>query len=197
MKKIGRGWQYTTYDKGNGRVLKKYNTRFQSYSIMMKQNFPFWSYPIWKLSKYYNGCKNTALSSIQKIKKTKMNLSIFGNPTILNELDYEQDKVVPLHIYFKKINNIEGKLIIDKFVKFNKMLLENKLIDKSFLIGKNYGINNDGEIVLIDIGELYSSEESIKKQIQKRPWEHPYVTSTIPDKELREYFILQMNNNFK
>ena len=146
MKFIGRGWQYTVYDLGNGRVLKKYNTHFQAYWVMLRQNFPYIGYPIWKFPSYYRGCRNTALGSIKKIKDTKLDLALFGNPKILNELDYEQDKVTPLHEHFDGISLENGKAVIDKFVKFNLFLMENHLIDKSFLVGKNYAINSNGEI---------------------------------------------------
>ena len=130
-----------------------------------------------------------------KIRETRLNLSIFGNPKIINELDYEQDKVIPLHDYFKVLAFEEGELVIRKFIEFNLMLVKNQLIDKSFLIGKNYGINSNGDIILLDIGELYSSEEAIKEQIRKKPWDVDYVTSTIP-KEFREYFVQEMDRAF-
>ncbi len=195
MKFIGRGWQYTVYDIGNGRVLKKYNTRLQAYLIMFRQNFPYISYPIWKFADYHKGCRKTALGSIKKIKETKLNPALFGNPKILNELDYEQDKVTPLHVYFKELSLEEGKGVIDKFITFNLFLLQNRLIDKSFLIGKNYGIDSRGEIILIDIGELYSADESIKRQIGLKPWDHEYVTSSIPNR-FRQYFVSEMNKHF-
>lgn len=195
MKYIGRGWQYTVYDIGNDRVLKKYNSRLQAYWIMLKQNFPYVSYPLWKFHAYHDGCKKTALGSIKKIQDTKINTAIFGNPKILNELDYEQDKATPLHEFFKNLTLAEGERTIDEFVKFNKILLENRLVDKSFLIGKNYAIDREGNMILIDIGELYSTEESIRKQIALKPWDHPYVTSTIPVK-FRKYFAQEMNKHF-
>lgn len=192
MKLLGRGWQYSVYDLGNGRVLKRYNTRSQAYWVMLKQNFPYISYPIWKFKDYHAGCKNTALDSIKKIQQTTMRLELFGNPKILNELDYEQDKVVPLSDYFKSISLEQGKKTIDRFIDFNLLLIKNRLMDKSFLIGKNYGIDAHGNIILTDIGELYSSAERIKQQIEKKPWDIYYVTSTIP-KKFREYFVEHMN----
>ena len=192
MKYIGKGWQYSVYDIGNNRVLKKYNTRFQAYSIMFRQCFPYINYPLWKIPSYHNGCRNTAIDSIKKISITSLNMSFFGNPKILNELDYEQDKVIPLHSYFKKLTLEQGKLIIDKFIDLNLILIKNRLMDKSFLIGKNYGIDEKGNIILTDIGEIFSSVEKIKRQIEVKPWEINYVTHTIP-KKFRNYFVEQMN----
>jgi len=196
MKFIGRGWQYTVYDLGNGRVLKKYNTRSQGYWIIFKQCFPYINYPIWKIPDYYNGCKNTALDSIRKIKTTNVNMSLFGNPKIINDLDYEQDKVIPLSVYFKSLSFEQGVVLINKFIGLNLLLIKKRLMDKSFLIGKNYGINKNGEIILTDIGELYSAPASIKRQIELKPWDIYYVTSTIP-KRFRKYFVEQMNTRIR
>ncbi len=192
MKYLGRGWQYTVYDLGNDRVLKKYNTLLQGYWIMFKQCFPFTTHPFWKIPDYYKGCRSTALDSIKKVQQTTMDMTLFGNPKILNELDYEQDKVIPLSAHFKTLTLEQGKITIDKFIDFNLTLIKNHLMDKSFLIGKNYGINANGNIILTDIGELYSSGERIKQQIEKKPWDIYYVTSTIP-KPFREYFVSEMN----
>ena len=194
MKYLGRGWQYTVYDLGNGRVSKKYNTKFQAYSIMLRQTFPSFRYPFWKIPRYHRGCRDTALDSIKKIKETKIDMALFGYPKVLNELDYEQDKAIPLHVYFKTLSLDEGKKRIDQFINLNQKLIKSRLIDKSFLIGKNYGLNSKGEIILIDIGELYSSDEAIKRQIARKPWDIYYVTSTIP-KKFRSYFVEEMNKN--
>ncbi len=121
-----------------------------------------------------------------------MDMAMFGNPKILNDLDYEQDKAIPLSAYFKTLSLEQGKNTIDKFIDLNLVLIKNRLIDKSFLIGKNYGINSIEQIILIDIGELYSAVESIKRQIEIKPWDIGYVTSTIP-KRFRKYFVEQMN----
>ena len=41
MKKIGQGWQYTTYDLENGRVLKKFHSWSKAYCVMLRDIFPF------------------------------------------------------------------------------------------------------------------------------------------------------------
>lgn len=195
MKKIGRGWQYTVWDIGNNRVRKTFNTKRQVYGILIRDCFPYTSYPIWKFNKYHMDLKNKALHSLAWIKKSNINLEIFGNPVIINDINYEQDITIPLQKYFKSISFKEGKKIITKFIELNKFLINNGVIDKSFLIGKNYGVNKKGEVVLIDIGELFTEKEKIEAQIKLQPWNHPYVTRTIP-KKFREFFVNEMDKNF-
>lgn len=88
------------------------------------------------------------------------------------------------------------KAIIDQFIILNKQLLGLGIIDKSFNITKNYGLNEKGDIILIDIGELFDNPERVKKQLIDRAWDRNYVSGCIKDKEAQEYFIKKMDENF-
>ncbi len=195
MKQIGRGWQYTAYDIGNGRVYKKYNNVFTAYWVILCDCFPYQRHKLHKLPSYYKGCKETARESIKKISNTGVERWMLGNPKVLNEFDYEQDKVIPIHQYFEMVDVTKGKEIIDRFIEFNKILVAHSLIDKSFNMTKNFGVDEQNRIVLIDLGELYSSETEIKKQIKKQMWRLPYVAKVIPD-PLRPYFLKRMDGEF-
>lgn len=194
MKKIGQGWQYTVYDIGNKRVRKVFNTKIQAYAKFFCESFPYTDFPIWNFSRTREEMYGKAKISIAWINGTSLDLVFFGNPKILNETDYEQDFVIPLEQYLKTISIEDGKKIIDEFISLNKFLISNNVVDKSFLIGRNYGIDKNKKVILIDIGELYTEKEKIQRQIHIQPWDHPYVTSTIPP-QLRQYFVDEMNKN--
>jgi hypothetical protein len=196
MKLLGRGWQYSTYDIGNGRVLKKYHSVISGHIQMFKECFPFRDDPIWKLPGFYKGCRETALDSIKKISNGSCLESwILGNPRILNTLDYEQDRLLPLHEHFETVDTETGKKTIDAFVVLSKLLVEKKLIDKSFNIAKNFALDSSGRVVLMDLGELYSSDAAIQKQINKRAWAANYVVKPLPE-PLKEYFVKSMDTAF-
>jgi hypothetical protein len=76
----------------------------------------------------------------------------------------------------------------------NKKLLDSGIADKSFNLAKNFGINSNGEIILIDIGELLSGE-GLNNKIKLRPWSEKYVVSCIPE-DIRDYFLNEMDKNF-
>jgi len=195
MDKLGRGWQYTAYDLGNGRVLKRRNTKLQAYRVMFKSLLPF--PPIWKFPKFYRAAQSEAVGSLKKVQQTSLPKELFGNPTFsANGIDYEQDKVLPLQDFFKQCNLEEGKQAINKFVEFNKLLLAHNFIDKSFAIGKNFGFNEREEIAMCDIGEIWSSPENIQKQIINRVWTYNYVVKVFPNQELKDYFIREMDKAF-
>jgi hypothetical protein len=195
MKVLGRGWQYTTYDLGNERVLKRYNSIPVGYAHMFKECFPFRNDPIWKLPGFYKGCKETALDSLKKIPFAKLEPWMMANPRILNALDYEQDKVMPLHDFLPTATTEDGKRTIDSFVDFSLMLVEKNLIDKSFNIANNFALDARGRIVLMDLGELFSTPESIREQIRNRAWAKHYITKYIPV-ALRGYFLDRMDAAF-
>ena len=51
---------------------------------------------------------------------------------------------------------------------------------ESFNIAKNFALDAQGRIILMDLGELYSSEAAIKKQIQERIWSYPMWLTHCP-----------------
>lgn len=194
MKFVGQGWQYTVYDIGNNRVLKKRNTKLQAYWVMLKTCFPYTRNSILEFPYFYRSGTTEAETSLVKIMESPIEKKFFGNPLILdNGIDYEQDNVRSLEEIMNKVNLEEGKYIINKFIQFNQLLINNHLIDKSFAICKNFGINNEDEIIMIDLGEVYSSKESIANQVNKKAWKAKYVLDPLPSK-LREYFCEKMDN---
>ena len=196
MKVLGRGWQYTTYDLRNGRVLKKYNSLLKGWAIIFIDQLRYKGGSIWKVPGFYKGCKKKAIRSMEIISRGMVDPWMMGNPTLLNALDYEQDKVIPLHDCIKTVDTEEGKRLVDRFVSFNKILLERSVIDKSFNITKNFGLTADKRIILIDLGELYADPLAIKEQIKKRPWTARYVAEVIHNPEVRTYYVEQMDKNF-
>ena len=196
MKKIGQGWQYTTYDLGNGRVLKKFHSWPKAYFVILKEIFPFNKDSLFEIPSFIKDVKRKADESFEVLKRVNVPQEWMANPRFINKYDFEQDKVKPLHEVFKNLDTNNIKKIIDQFIEFNLKLLNLGVIDKGFNITKNYGINNNGEIVLIDIGELFDDKELIRKQLRDRGWTHSYVGGCIKDKEAQDYFISEMDRNF-
>lgn len=195
MKKIGQGWQYTVYDIGNGRVLKKHNRLLVSFFVIIKDFFYFRDFRFWMIPKYVSSVKHNSEMSFRLLDRLKLNPEWFGNVEWLSNLDYKQDKVVTIGDYLKGNTIFQSRRIIDKFVLFNKQLLKYNIADKSFNICNNFGINKKGEIVLVDLGEL-SSGVKIKKHIKNKIWKERYIVGLLP-KNLQEYFIKKMNKEIK
>lgn len=196
MKLIGRGWQYSVYDIGGNRVFKRHNTLFESYVEMLKEQlFHLW-FPVIGFSKIYKDGKEKASLSLQKIINSSLDQSLFGNPKIIGKFDYEQDFAISLSDYFKNHSLDQSKQKIDSFIEFCLLLYKNSIIEKNFNMANNFGVNNLGKIILIDLGEVCFSTEEIKEQISKRVWLGKDVLNKIPS-SLHQYFIQKMNESFE
>lgn len=196
MKKIGQGWQYTVYDLENGKVLKKFHSWIRAYFVIFREIFPFKNNSFFAIPRFVKDMKRKADVSFEILKRINIPQELMANPKFINKYDFEQDKVVPLHDVFEKLDTDGTKKVIDQFIEFNKKLMSFGVIDKSFNFTRNYGLNNKNEIVLIDIGELFDNKELIDKQIKKRVWNKSYVSGRIKNKLAREYFISEMDKNF-
>ncbi|MDO8408389.1 MAG: hypothetical protein Q7S95_04160 [bacterium] len=196
MKVLGQGWQYTTYDLGNGRVLKKFHPLFKSYWVILKQVFPFQNDWPWQIPTFSRHMKEKAVESFRILKRHTIPLAWLGNPVFLNEFDFEQDKVRPLHDVLSGMSVDEAKKLIDDFVGFITKLLQFGVIDKSFNITKNYGLTDGGQLILLDIGELLDEPTAVEHQLMSPVWSKPYVAGCIEDAEVRRYFLEQMDEHF-
>lgn len=195
-KKIGQGWQYTVYDNSNERVLKKFNSKLLASWIIFKKNFPFNEYPFWKTPAFVESAKHKALHSFEILKNKNIPQELIGNPVFLNRLDYEQDKVTPLHEIFKTHSIEDSKKAVDMFITFNQKLLQHGIIDKYFNISKNFGLNKEGKMILMDIGEIIDYEKEILKLQKMRIWEESFIIKEIKNEDIQKYFLEQMNCYF-
>ncbi len=196
MKKIGEGWQYSVYDLENGRVLKIFHSWPKSYWTILKTIFPFKTDSFWDIPSYIKGMKLKALDSFQIIKRKNIPADWIGNPKFISELDFEQDKVVPLDEAFQQRSLDDSQKLVDQFIEFNTKLLDIGVIDKSFNISKNFGLSKNGKIILIDIGELHDDPSRVREQRESRAWSKHYITDHIKDEKLKAYFISEMDKKF-
>jgi hypothetical protein len=195
MKVIGRGWQYSVYDLGNGRVLKRGHSPLVAAFVMLRDSFPYVRLPLWEMPRHYREAKKAARCSIPKIMENTLEPWMLANPKMHADGSYEQDMVTPLCICLERATNEEGERLIDAFVEFNKILLKNTIIDKSFDAGNNFGIDAHGRMVLIDLGELVCERAKIDEQLRARIWSAHYVLSGVP-RRLHTYFLEKMDEAF-
>lgn len=196
MNKVGEGWQYSVYDTGNGRVLKRFHSWPKAFWVIFKNIFPFRKDSPWEIPKFINRMREKALESFRVLERRNIPREWVGNPKFLSGVDFEQDKVRPLHEVLKNVDVKEGRVIVDKFIEFNKKLIDLGVIDKSFNITKNYGLSRGDRVVLTDLGELFDDLVLIERKRKEKIWLRYYVIENIKNKEVREYFINEMNKNF-
>lgn len=195
MKVLGRGWQYTVYDLGGGRVLKRHNSALAACYIMLHDSFPYIHHPLWVLPRLHREAQAAACRSLSTLRSHTLEPWMLANPTLRDDDSYEQDKVTPLDLLLRSASREEGERLIDAFVAFNRELVSAHLIDKSFDIGNNFGLDSQRRVVLIDLGELVCEREAIEAQMRARIWSAHYVLSGVPQR-LHAYFLAKMDEAF-
>ena len=83
---------------------------------------------------------------------------------------------------------------MNKLFFFKKLFLALYSIVILFNFCSNFGISEQGEMVLADIGELRTTSAQIKQQIKLRVWAKWYVLNKLP-RNLNTYFIEQMDQH--
>ena len=133
--------------------------------------------------------------SIKIIKRTKMPLKYFAYPEFLERGRLKQKRVISidegLREFIKKNKKKEAKKIIDNFFKFLHKMWEYGIHEKPLKFNLNFGLINN-EVVLIDLFELTTNKEKIKKQIIKKPWRKSkkHIMKSLPEWVV-DYFIEQ------
>ena len=192
---IGKGWQYTVYDLGNGRVYKKFNSHDESFRIILKD----WWFVFWKTPSLVKEMKDSAIKSLDFLEnflnKHPEHKILFGNFKRVNEFDIEQDKVIPLKVYFQNHSIKENKIVIDKFVELCWLFLEWGFMDKALKVGENFGINENGQVILMDIGEIWFNNEKVKRQIDNKVWRSWWWSRCI-SRKLKKYYFQEMDKVF-
>ncbi len=163
---------------------------------MLKESILYLHPPVIRFCKCYNEGRKAASRSLTFIQQSTLDKKLFGNPLVISEYEYEQEKVETLGAVFKRVSAEEAKCVIDDFVDFAFFLYNHSLIEKNFNIASNFGRNAAGEIILIDLGEICTSETEIKQRIAIRAWSTADVLAGLPT-ELRAYFIERLDATFQ
>ncbi len=202
MKYISSGWQYAVYDLGNGRVHKKFHSYLGTVCIMTKDilvdYFHHHRHSLSDIPSLIVEMREFTQHSIVGIRNhPEIKKEWLGNPTFKDNFDYEQDFATTIRDYIITTPTMQKKYgVIDLLVMFCYTLYSHGVIEKTFDIGQNFGINEHGEIVLIDLGELVFNKKFIEEQLTLRVWAKPSITAFFPSNELCGYFIEKMDAVF-
>ena len=191
MKKIGQGYQYTVWDLGNGRVLKKKSSPISQFFFVRSEQKRKGLPATWKealrLMREVDQSARTACAYVKQLIKQDSMPSL-GNPIFKNETEYEQDKVTPLREFFKTCSVDEGKRVFDRYAELVKSNWEYGFCELTFSPFGNAGLNKDGLLVQSDFGEMTCSKEEALQKIQIKRWLKATCYKTFPEGELKEYY---------
>ena len=198
MNKIGSGVQYNVYDIGSGRVRKIKTSFFQKihtfHLIAPKYNIYF--HPIFNIKTTIGAGKLTKQSVNDLVNHLKdIDLSIIGNPTIQDDYNYEQDKVLPLGDQLNSSNFTQQKELIDGYIDNILSCWDYGFSDTVFNFNINCGVTQTGKVILIDLGELTWSKDEVAELVSQKNWEKRSSFSRLKNTELKNYIRGQFDNN--
>jgi hypothetical protein len=135
--------------------------------------------------------------SIKIIKKTKMPLGNLAYPEFLEKGVVKQKRAITiddeLKELIKKKKFKKAKEIVDKFFTFLHKMWSYGLHEKPIKFNLNFGLINN-KVVLIDLLELTTNKEKVKKHIRKKPWikQKSLYMNSLPE-WLVDYYIKEAN----
>lgn len=115
--------------------------------------------------------------------------STFANPVILDDLSYRQDKVTVMGAVLHQTTRAEGRKLIDEYIDLLLFHARYGVADPMMQMGTNYGVDKDGKVVLIDIGELVFDKEAAVTAARTKAWKKA-DTYYSPFKRLHNKFII-------
>jgi hypothetical protein len=183
---IGAGLQYRVYDLGNRRVLKIPTTRSQKLLLLLR-----WGYlkpaSTYKAMRWAETMARDSTEGL-KSRSSAIDAAIFGNPSFGPELRYEQDKAVPLGVYFERHSLAENRKAIDLYIAHNFTLWSFGIGDVTFNFTTNHAIADKGEVSMIDVGELSFSKADMANCIEVATWLWQWSFRGLRDGNLKGYF---------
>lgn len=200
MKLIGKGWEYRVYDIDNGRVRKIKRSLVDSFGRLffmpkpVKKNRKFRFNPILSLQEALRISRETE-KGVGQLKKILpiIPVYLFGNPVFLKGINYEQDRAIPLSQYFKENDNIKNKEAITKYVELITELWKYGCSDDIFNFLGNVGIDKDGHVIMIDLGEFIFSKDAVESTIQSKNWLYQPSYKFFQEAELKDHFQKEMD----
>ncbi len=207
MKRISGGYYYHVYDLGNGKVLKKQKNKFLIFIFILFAD----RLNIKKTIKDFRSVLSTA-SNFRDFYKNFFDICIdknlLGNPTLLEGINYEQDKVLILKNLVKKASNEQFISILKDYIGLVKKLWGFGLHENVFNFTLNNGYNKNNELILVDFNEVTFNQKDVIKDIKEKTWlyrrsymklnkEHKAIFRDLMEKEITEENLKSLWNTKK
>ncbi len=171
-----RGFTYTVYDLGNGRVLKKEKPFLLQYLLHRSHGH----------TKEYvlrHFAQARLLASVCSDKE------LLGNPEFTGKRSYTQDVVTVIDSYFSSHTLEENKAIVDGFIQCVFDTWKSGFSDIIFNFTRNNGVTSGGRVILIDFNEVTFRKGDVRALMESERWLHCYsYTRDLPDGALKAYY---------
>ena len=195
MKLIAEGYYHKVYASGDGRVLKKLQPHWYSlmqvYRVVRKREGDSVARALKKAYKYVSD--EVGKLREMRVRIVRMDSWIFANPEFIKDsLDYFQDKVTTLEEYLAAHSTEENKRVVDSYLKLQKTFWSYGVHDAVYKFQPNYGVDMEGRVVCIDIGEFVFTKQEALASIAKKNWLSRPSYAKWPEGELKRYYTQRM-----
>lgn len=170
MEKIGEGYYYSVYELSPTRVVKKQTTHD---SKLAKLHEWYGHDPVLlaeKISRLEESASNSIALSRRLVEIPELK-EVLGNPSFINDYEYEQDKATPLETILNVKSEDEFLSHVQEYVDATILLWKFGYgeIVYNFTLNAGVSVSTD-KVLLFDFNELSQSKEEIVKDIETAKW---------------------------
>lgn len=165
------GWQYKVYLRGD-KVEKRPKSTFEIAETIVRSDVTHLVRPKRLLSKVKH-TKRRREQALENLKSHRVDYSLLANVRFDGQWII-QDRVTPVRKALEYEDADARKSILDRCIDCLFECWKQGFGEDSYSFAENYGISN-GEIVVIDIGELCFSKEQIRNDITEEAWLDSYT----------------------
>lgn len=191
--RAGVGGQYVVYVLPNKRVLKVAHSPASARKELTRQGHDFADTP---LEEVIRRREEGALYVEKLCERFEPARELFGNPVFNGQLGqsgaYEQDWVTIPRSELNEMPEEAQKEYIDKYIKAQMQLWRYGCSEATFNFQVNAGLNDSGNMVIGDFGEMYFSEDAVAEQIAAPRWEYAWGVNNLSP-EMREWAVGRFN----
>ena len=170
MAEIGRGAQYVVTDNNDGRVRKVPLTPEESRRVVAGWYEPG-AAPAEELEVDFLGATMAACAVVRRlVAQHPAVASSLGNPVFEEGGTYTQDKVQTLGARLEHVSDEEGTRLLARFADLVVEHWRWGFSDIVFNCVVNNGVAADGNVILIDFGELTDRKADVAARVSAQRW---------------------------
>jgi hypothetical protein len=187
MEKIGEGLQYRVYSIDDSRVRKVPKSKPEMMDYIKK-----WKDDVEAAERNVEEALKRREKAVENLKKLDIDLSLFGSPEFDGK-EITQDRVRPVGQVFETADLRQKKKVIDLYAELLQRLWKQGVGDTIYNFTINTGLADDGNLVMLDFGEIVFSKQKVKKEVKNRKWLEKWGYREDISEDLKPYFEEKMD----
>ena len=205
MKQIGEGLQYRVFEvNGNSKRVRKIPLSHDEIAQKIRtwidnKNSHNSASPLFTFEEKFLSTLQEREDSYnfmkQIVHKAPQIQHIVGNIEFFDDLSMEQDRVTILREYMNDFSlNVEfQKELIDRFIELIFECWKYGFSDRVFNFTENTGIDENGNLIQIDCGEIVHTKEEVIELIEIQRWLLSWsFTKDLQIEEVKKYYAQKM-----